>query len=197
MFTQSFISFFQRHALPQYRKIYRYIFMVKLHDKKEFWNRYLCHLWSLSLNMDSLFIHSCNSNNTHYKVWYKITYPLLNFNEIINSSDAFPFMCVCVWYIAGQGHYMMTSPNGIIFRVTGHLWAQRPVTRSFDVFFDLRLDKRLSKQSWGWWFEVTWCPLWRHCNDTFCVLFVYQNSYESVKSLLPDAVLIVICDLLK
>ena len=87
---------FQRHALPQYRKIYRYIFMVKLHDKKEFWNRYLCHLWSLSLNMDSLFIHSCKSNNTHYKVWYKITYPLLNFNGIINSSDAFPFMCVCM-----------------------------------------------------------------------------------------------------
>ena len=28
----------------------------------------------------------------------------------------------------------------------------RPVTRSFDVFFDLRLNKRLSKQSWGWWF---------------------------------------------
>ena len=27
---------------------------------------------------------------------------------------------------------------------------QRPVTRSFDVFFDLRLNKRLSRQSWGW-----------------------------------------------
>ena len=31
---------------------------------------------------------------------------------------------------------------------------QRPVTRSFDVFFDLRLNKRLRKQSWGWWFET-------------------------------------------
>ena len=41
---------------------------------------------------------------------------------------------------------------------------QRPVTRSFDVFFDLRLNKRLSKQSWGWWFETLSCPLWRHCN---------------------------------
>ena len=36
--------------------------------------------------------------------------------------------------------------------VTGEFPAQRPVTRSFDVFFDLRLYKRLSKQSWGWWF---------------------------------------------
>ena len=31
--------------------------------------------------------------------------------------------------------------------------------------FDLRLNKRLSKQSWGWWFETISCPLWRHCND--------------------------------
>ena len=48
---------------------------------------------------------------------------------------------------------------------TGEFPAQRPVTRSFDVFFDLHLNKRLSKQSWGWWFEMLLCPLWRHCND--------------------------------
>ena len=34
--------------------------------------------------------------------------------------------------------------------VTGEFLAQRPVTRRFDIFFDLRLNKRLSKQSWGW-----------------------------------------------
>ena len=68
----------------------------------------------------------------------------------------------------------MTSSNGNIFRVTGPLrgeftgdrWipSQRPVTRSFDVFFDLRLHKPLSKQSWSWWFETPSHPLWRHCN---------------------------------
>ena len=52
--------------------------------------------------------------------------------------------------------------------VTGEFHAQRPVTRSFDVFFDLRLNKWLSKQSWGWWFEMPSCPLWRHCNDNIC-----------------------------
>ena len=31
--------------------------------------------------------------------------------------------------------------------VTGEFPAQRPVTQSFGVFFDLRLNKRLSKQS--------------------------------------------------
>ena len=34
--------------------------------------------------------------------------------------------------------------------VPGELPAQRPVTRSFDVFFDLRLNKRLSKHWWDW-----------------------------------------------
>ena len=48
--------------------------------------------------------------------------------------------------------------------VTGEFPAQRPVTRSFDVFFDLRLNKRLSKQWWGWWFETPSRPLRRHCN---------------------------------
>ena len=26
------------------------------------------------------------------------------------------------------------------------------------------LNKRLSEQSWGWWFETPSRPLWRHCN---------------------------------
>ena len=48
--------------------------------------------------------------------------------------------------------------------VTGEFPAQRPVTRSFNIFFDVRLNKRLSKQSWGWWFETTSRSLWRHRN---------------------------------
>ena len=49
--------------------------------------------------------------------------------------------------------------------VPGEFPAQRPVTRSFGVFFDLHLNKRLRKQSWGWWFEMLSRPLWRHCSD--------------------------------
>ena len=33
----------------------------------------------------------------------------------------------------------------------GEFPIQRPVTRSFDAVFDVRLNKRSSKQSWGWW----------------------------------------------
>ena len=49
--------------------------------------------------------------------------------------------------------------------VTGEFPAQRPVTWSFDIFFDLRLNKQLSKQLWGWSFEMPSWSLWRHCNE--------------------------------
>ena len=77
--------------------------------------------------------------------------------------------------------YPYTCQNGFIlkrvtniFRITGYLCrefpvtsefpAKRPVTRSFDVFFGLRLNERLSKRSWGWWFETPSGPVWHHSN---------------------------------
>ena len=60
--------------------------------------------------------------------------------------------------------------------VPGEFPAQRPVTRSFDVFFDLRLNEQLSKQSWGWWFETPSRSLWRHCNVQFCCA-VFRSGY--------------------
>ena len=41
---------------------------------------------------------------------------------------------------------------------------QRPATQGFDIFFDLHLNKQLSKQPWDWRFEMPLRPLWRHCN---------------------------------
>ena len=63
----------------------------------------------------------------------------------------------------------MTSSNGNIFCVTGPLCGEFtgdrwiPITKA-SVFVDFRLIKRLSKQSWGWWFETPSRSLWRHCN---------------------------------
>ena len=80
----------------------------------------------------------------------------------------------------------MTSSNGNIFRVTGPLCgeftgpgefpAQRPVTRSFDVFFDLRPNKRLNKQPWCWWFETPSWSLWRQCNVMGESLLLHSNT---------------------
>ena len=42
-------------------------------------------------------------------------------------------------------------------------------------FFDLRLNKRLRKQSWGWWFKTLSRPLWRHCNTQSCCKFCHHG----------------------
>ena len=88
----------------------------------------------------------------------------------------------CIDMIWVSGHYnahslgkminMMTSSNGNIF---SRYWpfcgenhqspVNRLVTRRSDVFFDLRLNKRLSTQSWGWWLNKPSHSLWRHCNE--------------------------------
>ena len=49
--------------------------------------------------------------------------------------------------------------------VPGEFPTQRPVTWSFDVYFDLCLNKRLCKHSWGWWFGTLLCPLWCYSNE--------------------------------
>ena len=64
--------------------------------------------------------------------------------------------------------------------VTGEFPAQRPVTRSFDIFFDLCLNRRLSKQSLDWWFQTPSHPLWHHCNDGFA-WYVKWNVICSTK----------------
>ena len=104
---------------------------------------------------------------------------------------------------------MMTSSNGNIFRVTGPLCgntpvpgefpAQKPVTRSFGVFFDLHLNKPLSKQPRGWWFETRLRSLWRHFNKNphnrhliarygVCFVRTYSDLYN-------DLVFDALCDI--
>ena len=88
-------------------------------------------------------------------------------------------MCQCIneyrWFIPWWRHQMETFSALLAIcaensPVPGEFAAQRPVTQSFDVSFDLRLQKRLSKQWWGWWFETLSHPLWRHRNAMTCRL---------------------------
>ena len=84
---------------------------------------------------------------------------------------------------------MMTSSNGSIFHVTGNLCGEFiglrwiPRTKASDAelwcFIDLCLNKRLRKQSWGWWFETLSRPLWRHCNGDkmlWCLVMVTNSK---------------------
>ena len=88
---------------------------------------------------------------------------------------------------------MMTSSNGNIFRVTGPLCGeftgpgefptQRPVTQSFGVFFGLCLNKRLSKQPWGWWFETPSWSLWRQGNARNLKAYDFSSFWFSKRNL--------------
>ena len=68
----------------------------------------------------------------------------------------------------GMGElFMMTSSNENIFHVTGHLrgtftghrWITRTKASNAELWyiFFLCVNKRLSKQWWGWWFETPSC----------------------------------------
>ena len=78
--------------------------------------------------------------------------------------------CVLVWRAISWWRHQMETFSALLAicagnsPVTGEFPAQRPVTRNFDIFVDLRLNKRLSKQWWGWWSKTPSRPLWRHSN---------------------------------
>ena len=83
-------------------------------------------------------------------MWDEIAYPFPNFTWWRHQMETFSaLLAICAGNSLGTGEF----PE------------QRPVTRSFDAFFDLRLNKRLSKQSWGWWCETPSRSLLRHCNE--------------------------------
>ena len=73
-------------------------------------------------------------------------------------------------------HFCVTDRCAGNSPVTGEFPTRRPVTRSFYVFFDLRPNIRLSKQSGGWWFETPSVSLWRHCNAKFTNCFTKLQS---------------------
>ena len=79
---------------------------------------------------------------------------------------------------------MMTSSNGKFFRFTGplcgeftgHRWIPRTKASDAELWCS---NKRLSKHSWGWWFETPSHSLWRHGNDIpYCLNNVYRDSHN-------------------
>ena len=98
-----------------------------------------------------------NSEPTPTNIYVAIYIKPLMTSQIIATSVGRMYEKVRVILIF---QYMMTSSNGNIIRVTGHLFGEftghwwialtKPAMRSFDVFIDLRPNKRLGKQSWGW-----------------------------------------------
>ena len=87
-------------------------------------------------------------------------------------------------------HQMETFSTLLAFRagnsaVPGEFPSQRPVTRSFNVFFDLHLNKQLSKQSRSWCFETPSCPLWCQRITSVSVVQSFWNIAQSTAVSLP------------
>ena len=141
------------------------------------WNVYACHMVSIlqkeniSINTPQTFIAWRNEINVHavWKrhrrsqnpsgTWWRFLSSFLwggALNAFVDNvlQNVFNTSLPPTWFHTKDLGPMMTSSNGNIFRVTVPLWgesgefpSQRPVTLSFHVFFQVRLNKRLTKQS--------------------------------------------------
>ena len=106
---------------------------------------------------------------------------LMTLNPFLFELNDLPNTSACKFHVAWRRHQMKAFSLLVVIcagnlPVTGEFPAQRPVTQSFDLLFDLRLNKRLSKQSWGWWFETLSRPLWRHCNGQYMIHWWLQPT---------------------
>ena len=136
----------------------------------------------------------CNASNLFIKGHYQQKLTLCAFNRFPNfcsssaileytfSIDSFIWPSLANWdsEITGWviGWYLVLIHDDVIkwkhfpcywpfvriSPLTGEFPSQRLVAPSLDVYFDLRLNKRLSKQSRRPWCETPSRSLWRHIN---------------------------------
>ena len=129
-------------------------------------DRYLCSLAELaSVKYD------CDSEDLFYKI------NIFPNGEITEQNFRSPF----IWTSFCHDDVIKWKHFPCYWPLCGEFPAQRPVTQSFEVFFDLRRIKRLNKQSWGWRFEMLSRPLWRHSNCNayhWITAFKLHHSYS-------------------
>ena len=132
------------------------------------------------------------ATNFTITLWYKKDLTLLP--DVGNTSTYFNHDILeryegrhrCLWYWWGfqpaWWRHQMEAFSALLAicagnsPVTDEFPAQRPVTRSFDAFFDLHLNKRLSKQSRDWWLETPSSSLWRHRNAQWLHIMLKEQK---------------------
>ena len=91
----------------------------------------------------------------------------------------FQYIAMAWWRHRMETYFTLLDPCEGNWPPTGGIPAQRPVTMSFDVFFDLRLNRELIKQCKHKWFETPSRSSRRHCN----IVKHYSQWVEAVTSL--------------
>ena len=113
----------------------------------------------------------------------------------IGSQDWLDFLSLSTWW----HHQMETCP-----RYWSFVWGihRSPVNsshkgqlrRAFIFSLICALNKRLSKQSLGWWLETSSCALWRHCNQRSLIIpWATRNARPLHVSVLRKALWCLIC----
>ena len=101
--------------------------------------------------------HECQRK--HFRIWG------CDFSKYIF------IICLRLMTSSNDNISALLAPSAGNSPVTCEFSSQKPMTRSFDVFFDLGLNKRLNKHFRRWWFETPPCSLLSHCNDTCKKIF--------------------------
>ena len=127
-----------------FRSVMACFAMASIYYLNQCWLMTKCILWYLHENSFTRNGHDLNWSVTWVRRLHFKIMPYFLGVMMTSSVEHFPRYCPFV-------------------RVTGEFPSQRQVTQSFDVFFDLRLNKRFRKQSRRWWFEMPSFSLWRHC----------------------------------
>ena len=145
-----------------------------IHCHREFPTKFN-HSWYKRSLKPSIWLHlySCVSSITHmaqssmtpHGIAYNTTLTNLEFTKGSLLDKLWGFCCEYSWWYHQREIFSVLlalcegNPS-----VTVGFPSQRPVTRSFDVFFDLPLNKQFNKQLRRWWFEMPSCSLWCYCN---------------------------------
>ena len=125
--------------------------------------------------------HEMSQMMTGVRTWIPLWMAMISWNNVILPDKS-------VWLLLLKLYIMMTSSNANIFRAVGPLCGnsqvpgefpvQRPVTRSFNLFFDLRLNRQSSKQWRRRWFETPSRSLWHYCNDEMISLCSRDSRHD-------------------
>ena len=139
--------------------------------------------WPFLYNLISIELNNNKPNCRGYDNIQKLTNLMCHNGEdniiitvikLANTINKFPHLKRWSWW----HHQMETFANKLLF--TGHRWI--PLTKTSDAelrcVFYLCLNKRLSNQSWIWWFETPSHLLWCHRNDKLMIItaFSIQND---------------------
>ena len=141
-------------------------------------------IYNMSL-MQNVDVKFSKSNKICIFLFYFSHYiPMVSLSGLCGLPDLETMFPCCHQCVAATKPAMMTASNGNIFRVTRPVWwnplvtgglrSQRPATRSCDLFFDVRLSKRLSKPSRRRWFLTPSRWLWRQCNSKITIKDIGQ-----------------------